>query len=61
MLIVLEPATTSGPTLLLARDIGRGDWGWLGHVLVGTVPLSAKQVGQMVTLIMFSESTCPRP
>ena len=22
----------------------RGDWGWLGQVVVGTVPLSAKRV-----------------
>ena len=24
--------------------LGRGDWGWLGQVLVGTVPLGAKRV-----------------
>ena len=23
--------------------MGRGDWGWLGQVLVGTVPLSANE------------------
>ena len=24
----------------------RGDWGWLGHVLVGTVPLCAKRIAR---------------
>ena len=27
--------------------ICRGDWGWLGQVLVGTVPLSAKRVARL--------------
>ena len=34
----------------------RGDWGWLGQFLVGTVP-SVPNEAPYGALIMFSEST----
>ena len=42
MLIVPEPATTSGPTLLVARDVGRPLYGYSATVLPSACDLTAE-------------------
>ena len=37
----------------LFETINRGDWGWLGQVLVGAVPLSAKRIATWRNKLCF--------